>query len=108
MNAERSPWLDRAGADCVLALALLHHLVVSGNLSLAAACDLLFTLSRRHVVLEFVPTDDEMFRRLVEFRVDRFGDLTLDHCREVFCRRFRLLAEEPIPGTKRTLLFFQK
>ena len=108
MNSERSPWLDRAAADCVLALALMHHLVLSGNLSLAALRDLLFTLSRRHVVLEFVPTDDAMFRRLVEFRADGFDDLTLERCREVFCRRFHLLAEEPLPGTKRTLLFFQK
>jgi SAM-dependent methyltransferase len=108
MNCERAPWLARAEADCVLALALLHHLMVAGNLSLESVCDMLATLTRRDLVLEFVPNDDEMFRRLMQFRVDLFGGLTLDACREVFCERFQLLAEEPIAGTKRTLLFLRK
>lgn len=108
MNGERAPWLDRAPSDCVLALALLHHLVVSGNLSLEAVCDLLSRLSLRDLVLEFVPTDDPQFRRLLEFRRDRFDGLTLSACREVFCRRFELLREEPIAGSGRTLMFCRK
>src|SRR5205085_1033337 len=36
MNTERSPFLERAKSDCVMALALIHHLLVSANLSLAA------------------------------------------------------------------------
>lgn len=108
MNCERAAWLDRATSDCVLALALLHHLMVAGNLSLEAVRDLLFRLSRRDVILEFVPTDDEQFRRLMQFRVDLYGGLTLDSCRKVFCERFQLLAEQAIPGTRRTLQFFRK
>jgi SAM-dependent methyltransferase len=108
MNRERAAWLDRAGADCVLALALLHHLVVSGNLSLEAVCELLCAMTRRDLVLEFVPTDDEKFRRLVEFRIDKFDEMTLARCVEVFGRRFELLAQEPIAGTPRTLLFFRR
>ncbi len=108
MNQERTAWLERAQSDCVLALALLHHLLVVGNLSLAAVRDMFWALSRRDLVLEFVPRDDPMFRRLLEFRIDLFADLTLDACREVFCQRFDLLREEPIVGTRRTLLFLRK
>ena len=108
MNRERQPWSDRVRADCVLALALLHHLLVVGNLPLAAVCELLDDLTVRDLVLEFIPPDDAMFRRLLRYRVDYFADLTLDACREAFSRRFRLIAEEPIPGTGRTLLFWRK
>ena len=92
----------------MLALALMHHLLVSGNLSLAAIRDMLAALTRRDLVLEFVPTDDGMFRRLMKFRVDLFGGVTLEACREVFAKQFQIVREEPIPGSKRTLLFLRK
>jgi len=108
MNRERVPFLDRVRADCLLALALMHHLLVSGNLPPAAIRDMLFELTNRDLVLEFIPTDDGMFQRLMKFRVDLFGDLTLDTCRNVFLERFDLLKEQPIPDSKRTLLFLRK
>jgi hypothetical protein len=108
MNRERESFLDRAEADCVLALALIHHLLVSGNLSLAAIRDMLAALTRRDLVLEFVPTDDALFRRLLKYRVDLFGGVTLESCRDVFAQEFQIVREEPIPGSKRTLLFLRK
>ena len=39
-NEERTRFLDRAESDCLLALALVHHLLVSANLSLEAIRDL--------------------------------------------------------------------
>lgn len=108
MNRERPPFLDRIHGDCVLALALLHHLLVSGNLTLDAVGELLAQITRRDLVLEFIPTDDNMFERLLKFRVNLFENLTLQTVREAFSKRFKLLKEEPIAGSKRTLLFFRR
>ena len=108
MNRERPAFLDRVAADCVLALALMHHLLVSGNLPLAAIRDMMLAMTRRDLVLEFIPPEDDMFRRLLKFRVDLFDGLTLERCREVFLGRFRLLKEEPVPHSTRTLLFLTK
>jgi SAM-dependent methyltransferase len=108
MNRERAPFLERAEGDCVLALALLHHLLVSGNLTLEAVCELMSTLSRRDLVLEFIPTDDGMFQRLLKFRVNLFQGLSLQAVRDAFSTRFQILREEPIAGSKRTLLFLRK
>ena len=108
MNTERLPFLQRAQADCVLALALIHHLLVGANLPMPAIRDLLCQLTRQHLVLEFVPTNDEMFTRLIEFRVDLYQDITLDGCKSVFSERFSLLDEAPIKNSPRTLLFFEK
>jgi len=108
MNREREPFLERVDAQCVLALALMHHLLVSGNLPLPAIRDMLFELTTRDLVLEFVPTDDNMFQRLMKFRVNLFGDMTLDACRDIFLQRFDLLKEALIPDSKRTLLFLRK
>ncbi len=67
-NAERPPFLERAKPDCVLALAVIHHLLVGANLPMAAIRDLYTQLTRKFLILEFVPTDDVMFRKLIEFR----------------------------------------
>ncbi len=108
MNRERARFLDRFNSQCVLALALLHHLLVSANLSLAAARDLFCQLSGRYLVLEFVPPGDPMFQRLLRFRVNLFADLTLEQCLRVFSERFNLLRQVAVENSPRTLLFFEK
>lgn len=108
MNTERSPLLQRAKADCVLCLALIHHLLITANLSLAAVRDLLASLTTRDVVLEFVPPDDPMFQTLLQLRVDLFQDLTLERCRSVFGERFSVLKEVHIQESTRTLLFLRR
>lgn len=108
MNAERPAFLERVQPDCVLALAVIHHLLVGANLPMTAIRDLFATLTRHHLILEFVPTDDVMFRRLIEFRVNLFHHITLDHCLAVFSEKFTLVRQEPIQNSSRTLLLFVK
>ncbi len=108
MNRERPALVDRVHGDCLFALALLHHLLVAGNLSREATCEMFAVLTDRDLVLEFIPTDDSMFRRLMKFRVDLFESLTLQSVCEAFSKRFSLLKEEPIPHSGRTLLFLRK
>jgi SAM-dependent methyltransferase len=108
MNSERPSFLDRVQPDCVLALAVIHHLLVGANLPMAAIRDLFAALTRKHLVLEFVPTDDVMFRKLIEFRVNLFDHVTLDRCLAVFSEKFTLVRQEPIQNSPRTLLLFEK
>lgn len=108
LNRERPSFLSRINVDCVLALALIHHLRVSGNLSLQAIRDLFVSLTKRYLILEFVPTNDSMFRRLAQLRLESFEDFTLSRCRDVFVELFDILCEETIPGTERTLLLLRK
>jgi hypothetical protein len=108
INRERSAFLDRFQCDCVLALALVHHLRVSGNLSLPAIGELLSKLSERHVILEFVPATDPAFRRLTSFRREDFSDYRLESCRDVLQRRFEIVRQDAISGSERTLLVLRK
>ncbi|MGD9782685.1 MAG: class I SAM-dependent methyltransferase [Kiritimatiellia bacterium] len=108
LNAERPPFLERARPDCVLALAVIHHLLVGANLPLAAIRDLFAALAQKHLVLEFVPTDDAMFRKLIEFRVDLYAHVSLDRCLEVFGEKFDLVRREPVRNSPRTLLLLEK
>lgn len=107
-NQERTRFLDRISAECVLALAVIHHLHVSANLPIANIRDLLADLAEPYLVLEFVPTDDVMFRKLMQFRVDLYRDFTLENCLRSFGERFEILQQTPVADSPRTLLFMRK
>ena len=107
-NEERTRFLDRVHADCLLALALLHHLLVSSNLTLDQISDLFADLTREYAVVEFVPPADPMFQRLLRFRVNLFEQVTLEVCRNAFLTRFQVLKEVSIPNSLRTLLLLRK
>lgn len=108
MNVERSSFLERSNPDCVMALALMHHLLVSANMSLDAICKQMHSITQRDLIIEFVPTDDSMFQRLMNYRVDLYQHINLDACLAAFENKFELLEQYPIAGSKRTLLHFRK
>lgn len=108
MNVERPSFLDRSQPGCVMALALMHHLLVSANMSMDAIADQMHSMTNRDLIIEFVPTDDSMFERLMKFRVDLFQGVNLENCIKAFDAKFELLEKHPIPGSKRTLLYFRK
>jgi hypothetical protein len=108
LNAERPAALERMEADCVLALALIHHLFVAGNLPFASIRDLFARLCRRFLLLEFVPKEDSMFQRLTRFRVDLSEGYELSQAKRVFGEKFTLIREAAIPSSTRTLLVYQK
>ncbi|MCB9850271.1 MAG: class I SAM-dependent methyltransferase [Phycisphaerales bacterium] len=108
MNRERPAFLTRAKCDCVLALAVIHHLHVAANLPLSGICDMFASLARRDLVLEFVPRTDSMFRRLTRFRSESYPDYTLEACERAFARRFTLIRKTAITDSDRTLLFLRR
>ncbi len=108
LNRERPAFLERGRSECVFALALIHHLLVSANLTLEAVRDLFATLTTRYLVLEFVPVGDPQFQRLLQFRECNTSRFTLEQCIEAFAPAFRLLRQERVAGLERTLLFFER
>ncbi|MBU1694980.1 MAG: class I SAM-dependent methyltransferase [Verrucomicrobia bacterium] len=107
-NRERLRFADRIRGETVLALALVHHLLVSGNLSLAAIRDLMAGLTTKYLVIEFVEREDEMFQTLLALRKDTCGTLSLQTFVNVFQERFDLLDSRPLAGTRRHLLTMQR
>jgi SAM-dependent methyltransferase len=107
LNRERESFLERGRSDCVFALALVHHLMVTGNLPLSHIRELLAALTRRYAVVEFIPGDDPMFRELLKRRVGPMAAPSLEEFREGLAESFELLREEAVPGANRTLLFLK-
>jgi hypothetical protein len=72
-NSETRSFLDRADGrfDCVLMLAVVHHLMVTHGVPLAEIAALAARLTPRGtVVAEYVGPRDAMFRRLLRGRAE--------------------------------------
>jgi SAM-dependent methyltransferase len=102
-SVERASLLARADADVVLALALVHHLAIGANVPLPMIAALFARLAP-HAVVEFVPKEDAMVRRLLASRRDIFADYSMAGFREAVSRHFEIVTETPVEGTARTLI----
>ena len=74
-GTERPGWFERLNADTVMALALIHHLCLAAGIPLQ---EVVRTLSRgtKHLILEWVPSDDPQAKRLGASRSRTFSDYT--------------------------------
>ena len=97
---------DRAQADLVLCLALVHHLRFTGNLPLSHIAEFLARLGR-WLVIEFVPREDPAVAHLLHGR-SGFGDYTRETFLDVFLRNYQLRASREITGSLRSLFLFER
>jgi hypothetical protein len=105
-NRERRSMVDRADADVVLALALLHHLAIGRNVPLPRIASFLADLGP-NLIIEWVGRDDPMVRRLLATREDVFDTYDLGGFEAAFggpASPFRVVDRRPIPGTSRELV----
>jgi len=101
---ERRPLLERRTPDLVLALALVHHLVISANLPVADLLDWLHSLGA-HLVLEFVTKSDPMPQKLLLNKIDNYDDYETEAFEEAFENRFEVLRKESLCDGRRRLFF---
>ncbi|MGZ8562948.1 MAG: SAM-dependent methyltransferase [Candidatus Limnocylindria bacterium] len=102
-NAERASLIERANADVVVGLALVHHLAIGRNVPLPMISRLMARLAP-NLILEWVPKEDPMATRLLAAREDIFADYSTDGLRAAFSRDFEIVEEAPIEDSGRVLL----
>ena len=105
--AERTSALERIAGGTVVALALVHHLAIGNNVPLASVARL-FARMARHAIVEFVPKEDPMTRRLLAARRDIFGDYSIEGFRDAFGGPFRIAREAPVADSPRTLFLLER
>lgn len=102
---ERKSLLSRLRGDFVLALALVHHLRITGGIPLAEIVDLLTSLAPAGVV-EWVGRDDPMVKRLLALRPDVYDDYTEENFGRLLSARARVGRRMPVPTAPRVLYAF--
>ena len=104
---ERASFLERGEPDVMLGLALVHHLAIGNNVPLPGVARL-FARMAPHAIIEFVPKDDPMTRRLLAARRDIFEHYTIDGFRDAFGGPFRIVREAPVADSPRTIFLLER
>jgi ribosomal protein L11 methylase PrmA len=104
---ERRSLIERANADVILALALVHHLAIGRNVPLPMIVDLFADLAPWAIV-EFVPKADPMVQRLLSTRRDVFPDYDVSGFQAAATTRFEIVRQSPIADSQRVLFLFRR
>lgn len=104
---ERQGFVQRADADAVIALAVIHHLAIGANIPLAMVVDWLLTIAPCGLV-EFVPKSDPMVKTMLALRKDIFDDYTEANFLACLEQYAVIEQHERIPDTERSVVIYRR
>jgi len=107
-STERDALLVRGPVDCIMALALIHHLSISNNIPFGWVASFFADLSSDSLIIEFVPKSDSQVQRLLRSREDIFIDYDREHFEQAFSEYFTIRRAEAIEGSERILYLMKK
>jgi len=101
---ERKSLTERGKPDLILALALIHHVVISANIPLAEFIDWLASLGS-NLVIEFVTKADPMVKMLLKNKDDQYHDYELDNFERILASKFTTVKQSPLTSGTRYLFY---
>ena len=105
---ERQSFADRAKSEMVTALALIHHLVLSKNIPLSDVAKMLSDLTKKYLVIEFVPLSDEKSQQLIANKTNYHTPYDPQAFEKYFSQFFEIERQQVIPTTDRILYRMKK
>ena len=106
-NRERMSIIERGPCDTALALALIHHLAISNNLSFLKIADF-FKKICNSLIIEFVPKNDSQVQRMLSTREDIFSEYTQQNFENAFERFFIIDKFIKIKDSDRSLYLMER
>ncbi len=107
-NTERNSLIDRLknyAPDVTMALALIHHITLSGNVPFEKSAQF-FAKFSNYLIIEFPKREDSWVESLLvrkrEF-INHFDFYNEDDFEKGYLTQFEMLKKQPIAGTKRVL-----
>jgi hypothetical protein len=99
---ERKSFTDRGKPDLILALALLHHVSITGNVPVRQFVEWLASLGSS-VVIEFMTREDPMVKRLLAAKRVDHEDYERGFFEQVVSESFEIERSEELPSGSRIL-----
>lgn len=106
-NSERKSLTERANADLVMALAIIHHLCISNNVPIGYVSEF-FSRLCNWLIIEFVPKSDPLVKKLLLNRKDIFINYTTEAFEREFQKYFTVVECRKIPGSERIIYLMKK
>jgi len=106
-NEERMSLTDRGPVETILALALIHHLIISNNVPIPKIAEF-FNKFCNSLIIEFVPKTDSQVQRLLVTREDIFTDYTNSIFEEEFGKYYTVLKKVKMEDSERIIYLMRK
>jgi len=106
-GSERASLQDRADADMMLALAVIHHLAIGKNVPLDMAVDWLMGLAPAGVI-EFPSKADPMVQQLLRHRADIFPNYTEEAFLAHVASRGAIVRQDRLGETGRLIVSYDR
>ena len=106
-NKERLDLISRGPCETAVALALIHHLVISNNVPLDKIANFFSRICDR-LIIEFIPKSDSQVQRMLSSRKDIFESYDQLHFEREFSSHFDIVEKNEIPESDRTLYFMKR
>ena len=111
-NTERASFLERLGSyapDVTLALALIHHMSLSGNVPFKESAKFFASFSK-YLIIEFPKRNDSWVQRLLKAKddfEDYFSFYTLENFEEAYSELFIVKEKMHIEDSERVMYLFE-
>lgn len=112
-NKERDSFINRVkkfAPDVTLALALIHHMSLSGNIPFKMSANFFASFSK-YLIIEFPKRDDSWVERLLNTKAEfknYFDFYNINNFEKEYAILFNLLEKKEIKDTHRVLYLFEK
>ena len=106
-NQERHSLFERAPADALLALALIHHLAISNNVPLPLLAEYFRDLGH-WLIVEWVPKGDSQVQKLLASRQDIFSGYHQEGFEAAFGAYFTIHEKVPVQESPRILYLMER
>lgn len=106
VNKERMGLIERGPCDVAMALALIHHLIVSNGIPLKNIAKFFHQICS-DLIIEYIPPSDPKFRQICQTNPRDFSFLTENLFISTFSEKFLLKIRIPIEKSLRVLYHFE-
>ena len=106
-NKEKKSFIERFNFDFSLSFAVVHHLAISKNIPLYEVLNFIIKLSKKGLI-EFIPNDDEMVKRMKMFKTKDYDDYNLENFLKYLNEKCNIVKVHDLKGSKRKIIYYEK
>ena len=109
-NRESLSFLDRARGrfDCVMMLAVIHHMLVTERIPLDEIFALAAETTTDRLLIEFVPATDPKFKMVTRGNDDLYTFLTREHFESIASKYFRIERSQKLADSERWIYILRR
>ena len=110
MNREVESFMVRASGkfDCIMALGLVHHLLVSERASLPMILEFFLSLDARFLVLEWIEPQDRRFTEIAGINEQLYADISIVSFEQIFSEKYDIEKKQQLVAGNRVLYLLKK